>query len=145
MAKPVLNEKTIAEYMKVNKCDREEAIDLIKYDIAIENGEDTEYDLTEEQKKFVQDMNRKIDHKKHGTVKRERKPNELKVAIVQALADFLENDCEFELNDATQYCGEVEITNPNRMIHFTSNGKEFDLQLIEKRPPKEKIDGRGRK
>ena len=42
MAKPILNEKTIADYMKRNKCDREEAIDLIKYDIAIESGEETE-------------------------------------------------------------------------------------------------------
>ena len=37
MAKPILNEKTIADYMKRNKCDREEAIDLIKYDIAVES------------------------------------------------------------------------------------------------------------
>ena len=136
MAKPILNERTIAEYMKVNKCSREEAIDLIKYDCDVEDGKETEYDLTEEQKKVVQDMNRKIDHKKHGTVKRERKPNELKEALVAALADYLENTCEFELNGETAYCGDVEITNKNRMIHFTSGDKEFDLQLIEKRAKK---------
>ena len=136
MAKPILNERTIAEYMKVNKCSREEAIDLIKYDCDVEDGKETEYDLTEEQKKVVQDMNRKIDHKKHGTVKRERKPNELKEALVAALADYLENACEFELNGETAYCGDVEITNKNRMIHFTSGDKEFDLQLIEKRAKK---------
>ena len=136
MAKPILNERTIAEYMKVNKCSREEAIDLIKYDCDVEDGKETEYDLTEEQKKVVQDMNRKIDHKKHGTVKRERKPNELKEALVAALADYLENACEFELNGETTYCGDVEITNKNRMIHFTSGDKEFDLQLIEKRAKK---------
>lgn len=145
MAKPILNEKTIADYMKRNKCDREEAIDLIKYDIAVESDEETEYDLTPEQKKVVQDMNRKIDHKKHGEVKRERKPNELKMGIVASLAEFLENECEFELNGEIVYCGDVEITNSNRMIHFSSNGKQFDLQLIEKREPKEKIPGRGRK
>ena len=136
MAKPIMNERTIAEYMKVNKCSREEAIDLIKYDCDVEDGKETEYDLTEEQKKVVQDMNRKIDHKKHGTVKRERKPNELKEALVAALADYLENACEFELNGETAYCGDVEITNKNRMIHFTSGDKEFDLQLIEKRAKK---------
>lgn len=136
MAKPILNERTIAEYMKVNKCSREEAIDLIKYDCDVEDGKETEYDLTEEQKKVVQDMNRKIDHKKHSNVKRERKPNELKEALVAALADYLENACEFELNGETTYCGDVEITNKNRMIHFTSGDKEFDLQLIEKRAKK---------
>lgn len=138
MAKPIMNERTIADYMKRNKCDRDEAIELIKYDIAVEDDEETEYDLTEEQKKVVQEMNRKIDHKKNTNVKRERKPNELKEALVAALADYLENTCEFVLNGETTYCGDVEITNKNRMIHFTSSGKEFDLQLVEKRPKKEK-------
>lgn len=138
MAKPIMNERTIADYMKRNKCDRDEAIELIKYDIAVEDDEETEYDLTEEQKKVVQEMNRKIDHKKNANVKRERKPNELKEALVAALADYLENECEFTLNGETTYCGDVEITNKNRMIHFTSSGKEFDLQLVEKRPKKEK-------
>jgi len=138
MAKPALNEKTIADYMKRNKCTREDAIDLIKYDIAVEDGEETEYDLTEEQKKVVQDMNRKIDHKKPTTkVKRERKPNELKEALVAALADYLENVCEIDIAESGLiYCGDVEITNKNRMIHFTCKDKEFDLQLIEKRPKK---------
>ena len=118
MAKPALNEKTIADYMKRNKCNRDEAIDLIKYDIAVEDGEDTEYDLTEE-------------------VKRERKPNELKEALVAALADYLENVCELDMVEGgLTYCGDVEITNKNRMIHFTCKDKEFDLQLIEKRAKK---------
>ena len=137
MAKPVLNEKTIADYMKRNKCNRDEAIDLIKYDIAVEDGEETEYDLTEEQKKVVQDMNRKIDHKKPVNVKRERKPNELKEALVAALADYLENVCELDMADSGLiYCEKVEITNKNRMIHFSCKDKEFDLQLIEKRAKK---------
>ena len=137
MAKPIMNEKTILDYMKRNKCSREEAIDLIKYDCDVEDGVDTEYDLTEEQKKNVQDMNRKIDHKKHGSIKRERKPNELKEALVAALADYLENVCELDMPDSGLiYCGEVEITNKNRMIHFSCKDKEFDLQLIEKRAKK---------
>ena len=137
MPKPVMNEKTIELYMKVNKCDREEAIDLIKYDIAVEDGEATEYDLTPEQVKVVQEMNRKVEHaKKDGKIKRERKPNEIKEGIVSALADFLENECEFDLKGTITYCGDVEITNKNRMIHFSCGGKEYDLQLIEKRAKK---------
>jgi hypothetical protein len=139
MAKPVLNEKTIAQYMKVNKCDREEAIDLIKYDIAVEEGEATEYDLTKEQAEVVKTMMRKTEHaKQDGKVKRERKPNELKEALVATLADYLENECEFDLNGEITYCGEVEITNKSRMIAFEANGKRFELTLVEKRPPKTK-------
>ena len=133
MPKPIMNERTINDYMKRNKCSREDAIELIKYDCDVEDGKDTEYDLTPEQEQVVQDLRRKVEHKKPNTVKRERKPNELKEALVLALADFLENECEFDLNGETTYCGEVEITNKNRMIHFSCKDKEFDLQLIEKR------------
>lgn len=133
MAKPVLNEKTIAQYMKVNKCDREEAIDLIKYDIAVEEGEETEYDLTKEQAEVVKTMMRKTEHaKQDGKVKRERKPNELKEAIIAELAEFLREDAQGQVYE------EVEITNKSRMIAFEANGKRFELTLVEKRPPKTK-------
>ena len=42
MAKPIMNERTIQDYMKRNKCSREEAIELIEYDAAIESGEEPE-------------------------------------------------------------------------------------------------------
>ena len=133
MAKPVLNEKTIAQYMKVNKCDREEAIDLIKYDIAVEEGEETEYDLTKEQAEVVKTMMRKTEHaKQDGKVKRERKPNELKEAIVAEIAEFLREDAQGQAYE------DVEITNKSRMISFSVNNKRFELTLIEKRPPKTK-------
>jgi len=133
MAKPVLNEKTIAQYMKVNKCDREEAIDLIKYDIAVEEGEETEYDLTKEQAEVVKTMMRKTEHaKQDGKVKRERKPNELKEAIIAELAEFLREDAQGQVYE------EVEVTNKSRMIAFAVGDKRFELTLIEKRPPKAK-------
>lgn len=133
MAKPILNERTIADYMKRNKCDREEAIDLIKYDIAIESGEDTEYDLSEEQEQVVKSMMRKVDHtKQDGKVKRERKPNELKEAIIAELAEFLREDAQGQVYE------DVEVTNISRMIAFAVGEKHFELTLIEKRPPKNK-------
>ena len=133
MAKPVLNERTIADYMKRNKCDREEAIDLIKYDIAVEDGEDTEYDLTAEQEANVREMARKVEHaKQDGKVKRERKPNELKEAIVAEIAEFLREDAQGQAYE------DVEITNKSRMIAFAVGDKRFELTLIEKRPPKSK-------
>lgn len=133
MAKPILNEKTIADYMKRNKCDREEAIDLIKYDIAIESGEETEYDLTAEQEANVKEMARKVEHSKQGKgAKRERKPNELKEAIVAEIAEFLREDAQGQAYE------DVEITNVSRMIAFVIGDKHFELTLIEKRPPKSK-------
>ena len=132
MAKPILNERTIADYMKRNKCDRDEAIDLIKYDIAVESGEETEYDLTAEQQENVKTMMRKTDHAKIGTVKRERKPNELKEAIVAEIAEFLREDAQGQVYD------DVTITNASRMIAFTVGDKRFELTLVEKRAPKKK-------
>lgn len=133
MAKIILNEKNIADYMKRNKCSREEAIELINYDNAIESGEDTEYDLTAEQEANVKAMTRKVEHaKQDGKVKRERKPNELKEAIIAELAEFLSEDAQGQAYE------DVEITNKSRMIAFAVNDKHFELTLIEKRPPKAK-------
>ncbi len=131
-----VDEARIAFLMKKLGITREEAIDLEGYDDDVNKNRKTQYDLTEEQRKVVMEMNRKRDHKKSGPRKVERKPNELKEALVMALADFLENECEFTLNEEITYCDTVEITNKNRMIHFKVGEKEFDLQLIEKRPPK---------
>lgn len=133
MAKIILNDKNIADYMKRNKCSREEAIELINYDNAIESGEDTEYDLTAEQEANVKAMTRKVEHaKQDGKVKRERKPNELKEAIIAELAEFLSEDAQGQAYE------DVEITNKSRMISFSVNDKRFELTLIEKRPPKVK-------
>jgi len=132
MAKPILNERTIADYMKRNKCNREEAIDLIKYDIAVESDEETEYDLSAEQQENVKQMMRKTDHAKIGNVKRERKPNELKEAIIKELAEFLREDAQGQVYES------VDITNVSRQIAFAVDDKRFELTLVEKRPPKKK-------
>ena len=132
MAKPIMNEKTIADYMKRNKCSREEAIELIEYDTAVENDEETEYDLTPEQKKNVQEMNKKVEHKKLSNIHRERKPNELKEAIVVELANFFKEEAQGQMYE------NVQITNKNRMISFSVGEKNFEVTLIEKRPPKNK-------
>lgn len=131
-----VDEARIAFLMKKLGITREEALDLEGYDEDVNKNRKTQYDLTDEQRKNVMEMNRKREHRKSGPRKVERKPNELKEALVVALADFLENECEFTLVDVLTYCDAVEITNKNRMIHFKVGEKEFDLQLIEKRPPK---------
>lgn len=129
-------ESEILDMMNKLKISREEALEVLTYDDDVTSNKATQYDLTPEQKAVVQELMRKTEHRKYGERNNQRKPNELKEAIVAALADFLENECEFMLNGEVTYCGEVEITNKNRMIHFKSNEKEFDLQLIEKRAKK---------
>lgn len=125
-----IDEERIEFLMRTLKISREEAIDLEAYDEDVDKGRKTEYDLTPEQVKIVQDMTRKTTHKKHNVTHRERKPNEVKEAIVAELAEFLS-----EKASGQQY-SEVVVTNISRMIHFCVGEKEFDLQLIEKRAPK---------
>ena len=132
----MVDEERIAFLMKQLDITREEAIELEQYDDDVNRNKKTEHDLTPDKVRVVQEMTRKVQHKKYGSVKRERKPNEIKEALVAAITNFLKNECEFIINDTFTSCDSVEITNKNRMIHFKVNDKEFDLQLIEKRPPK---------
>ena len=126
----MIDEKRIEFLMKTLKISREEALDLEGYDDNLKEGVKAEYDLTDEQEKVVREMNRKVEHAKGNGSKRERKPNELKEAIVKELADLLENEAVGQVYE------DVNITNPNRMIAFSVNGKRFELTLTEKRPPK---------
>lgn len=132
----MVDEERIAFLMKQLDITREEAIELEQYDDDVNRNKKTEHDLTPDKVRVVQEMTRKVQHKKYGSVKRERKPNEIKEALVAEITNFLKNECEFIINDNFTSCDSVEITNKNRMIHFKVNDKEFDLQLIEKRPPK---------
>lgn len=125
-----MDEKRIQMLMKTLKISYEEAVELEQYDDDVNKNKKTAYDLTPEQVRNVQEMNRKVEHRKYGTGKHERKPNELKEAIVAEIADFLAEDAQGQVYES------VEITNKNRMIHFKVGEKEFDLQLIEKRAPK---------
>ncbi len=124
------NEKRIAELMAQLGCSREEAIDIIAYDDDVDDGKKTEYDLTPEQEANVRSMNRKVEHKKGQGQGRNRKPNEIKEAIVKEIAEFLAEDAQGQVYE------DVKISNPNRMITFIINGKAYELTLIEKRAPK---------
>lgn len=129
----IIDESRIEFLMKKLNITREEALELEGYDEDVNKGRKTKYDLTPQQVKNVQEMTRKTDHKKYGTTTRERKPDDVKEALMLALADFLENECEMMIKDDIIYCDAVEITNKNRMLHFKVGEREFDLQLIGKR------------
>lgn len=130
MSKLTIDEKTIALYMKKNKCSRDDAIELIQYDMDIDDDKPTEYDLTAEQKDVVKSLMRNVEHKIGNRKPRERKPNELKESIIAEIAEFLREDAQ------SQAFEDVKIANVSRQITFKIGDRKFEVNLIEKRPPK---------
>lgn len=115
-------------------CSEAEAREIYEYDRAIDKGEkNLDYDLTVEQQKVAQSMTRTGTRKMKETglnlKPRERKPNELKGAIIAAFATFLSETGEFSAEN-------VQITNKERVIAFECGGEKFELTLTQKRKPK---------
>ena len=127
----MVGEDRITFLMKKLGISRDEALELEGYDNDVNKGKKTEYDLSKEQEKVVHDMMRKKEHAKMGKVKRERKPNETKEAIIAEIAEFLAEDAQ------SQAYEDVFVANKNRTITFSVGEKKFELNLIEKRPPKQ--------
>ncbi len=127
----MVDEKRIAMLMKKLDITREEALELEGYDADVNKGKKTQYDLTPEQEKVAKKMTHVTEYAKSASVKRERKPNELKEAIVAELANYLAEEAQGQVYE------DVTITNKSRMIAFSVNGKRFELALVEKREPKD--------
>ena len=127
----MVDEKRIAMLMKKLDITREEALELEGYDADVNKGKKTQYDLTPEQEKVAKKMTHVTEYAKSASVKRERKPNELKEAIVAELADYLAEEAQGQVYE------DVTVTNKSRMIAFSVNGKRFELALVEKREPKD--------
>lgn len=128
-----IDENRIQFLMRKLNITREEALDLEGYDQDVNKGRKTQYDLTPEQVRNVQEMVRKTDHKKTGTTTHTRKPDDIKIGIMAALQDYFANEFELDLNDEVLSCKDVVLTNTTRMLHFKIKDREFDLQLIGKR------------
>ena len=125
-------EQTISNLMQKLSCTREEALDIIATDKAINSGADP-FPLDSEQKKVVQKMLRTTGTRKtkNPTVYkfesgRQVKANPQKEAIIAELAQLLN---ESNQNDYSN----VGITNKNRQIAFSIGEKSFELTLVEKR------------
>lgn len=127
----MVDEKRIAMLMKKLDITREEALELEGYDADVNKGKKTQYDLTPEQEKVAKKMTHVTEYAKSASVKRERKPNELKEAIVAELANYLAEEAQGQVYE------DVTVTNKSRMVAFSVNGKRFELALVEKREPKD--------
>lgn len=113
----------------------DEAIELYLTDIGAEENE--EQNALHEKAKGV-----KIDHNAGGKPKkkvvRERKPNELKREIINTLIEAL-SVCEIKgIEDTQGYFNSLTVRNSEKYIDFTIDGREFTINLVEHRPPKEK-------
>ena len=133
MPKPT--KKQIESMRKLGFTD-EEIEDVIKADDAIDHGEKVEFDLDPEKekeaKKYIKSGTRKapVNYQLDNTGgKRSRKENPTKGAIIAELSKFLAETSE-------NACENVVITNKERQITFTISGTNYELTLVQKRPPK---------
>ena len=112
--------------MKKLGCTEEEAIDLIAYDKAVDKGQKTQYDLTDEQKKVEKAMKNSDVHAKTEQKVTKTKENPKKEGIIAGLAEFL---ADFGAET-------VEITNKTREITFKIGENHYSLTLTLHRKPK---------
>lgn len=110
------NEKRIAELMKALECTREEALEIIADDEAIDSGEKL-FELTSEQEKASKQARQGPRKKNSKPTVRERKADNDKRQLIQYL------------NEAIEFCDNVVITNPERQIDFVYNGRKFRVVL----------------
>ena len=114
----------------------DEIADVLKSDDAIDHGEKVAFDLDPEKekeaKKYIKSGTRKasVNYQLDNTGgKRNRKENPTKNAIITEVAKFLEETSE-------NACENVVIVNKERLITFTISGTNYELTLVQKRPPK---------
>ena len=115
-------EMQILNYMQKLGLSREEAEQLYK-----DEEEDNLPELTAEQKKVEKEM-RQADRKKEtASRKRERKPDEDKIAIIQQIVLALQHDVDKQT---------IAVINPEREIEFDFLSNHYRLVLMK--PRKEK-------
>lgn len=119
-----MDEKRIASIMNSLHCSREEAIQVIADDDAIDKGEKL-FEMTAEQKKAAKAMTA-TGTKKRTVTKRERKPDDEKADIISKIADFLSKIDGFD----------VEIIKNEREISLLVGENDYSITLTKHRPPK---------
>ena len=117
----------IKKLMASLKCTREEAIEIIECDKAIDKGERVYFDLDKDAEKQAKKWaNVREKTKKTKRKAPVRKENATKSAIIAEIAQFL-TEKGYEM---------VEITNKERQISFSIADEKFELTLVQKRKPK---------
>jgi hypothetical protein len=120
-------EEKIKQLMNALQVTREEAIEIIECDKAIDKGERVDFDLPKEQEKEAKKW-ANVGEKTKKTERKTpvRKENVAKSTIISEISTFLtEKGYEF-----------VEITNKERQIAFVFGQNDYELTLVQKRKPK---------
>ena len=120
-------ETQVEKLMRVLKCSKEEAEQIVADDKAIDRGERMAFDLDpqdeKQAKKYANTGTRQTSGEK---TERKRKENPTKSSIISEIAQFLtENGYEM-----------VEITNKERQIALKVGENAYELTLVQKRKPK---------
>ena len=123
-----MDEKLIALHMRTLKCTREEAIQLIQDDKAVDKGLPLPWDLTPEQAKNARKARSAGTRKVSPAKPRERKENAVKRALIGALESALK---------ACEGCEGVTVSNPERVIDFIgADGIAYTITLTAHRAKK---------
>ena len=133
-----MTEAQISSMMKALKISREEAIEVLKEDEAIDkmSMSEVDNDLTAEQKKAKKEATKTTGDKrtrKKETKPRERKPDLIKREIIDTIVHNLDRCCIGENLDHPQ---NIKAVNIEREITFTVYGEEYSLVLTKHRAKK---------
>lgn len=107
--------------MRILEISEEEAIEVLKADEEIDKGA-KHFELTADQKKAEKKMRgvARAVNPYGKEVTRERTADLDKKELISALAELLENYSDNAV---------VDVTNPEREINFTKNGRKFKIVL----------------
>lgn len=112
--------------MRILNISEAEAKAVMEYDKSVEKGKATEYDLTEEQKKVASEMSKTGTRVYNFSKKREKKVNEIKLDLINYLAEKL---VDFGVEHLT-------LINAERQIGFSIGENDYELTLTQKRKKK---------
>ena len=120
-------ESQVEKLMRLLKCSKEEAEQIVADDKGIDRGERMAFDLDpqaeKQAKKYANTGTRQTNGAK---TERKRKENPTKATIISEIAQFLtENGYEM-----------VEITNKERQIALKVGENAYEITLVQKRKPK---------
>ncbi len=115
----------IETLMKNLKCTEAEARQILADDEAIDKGEKL-FELSAEGKKVAKSMTIAGEKTVKKSVKRERKIDDEKVAIIKKIADFLAKNEGFS----------VEILKKEKEISLKIGENDYSVTLTKHRPPK---------
>lgn len=131
-----ISEEQITKMMQSLDLTREEAIELIEDDMEVDKMSTKECasDMTEEQRQAAKAVTITTGEKKKSStpVKRERKKDETKIAIISAIAKNLGSDCFYGRLENIDI-EDLSIVKPEKEIVFTLNGEEYSITLTKHR------------